>query len=74
MMKNPSKRVVITGMGLATAFGDDLNHVWDRLINGKSAIRRIQGFDSSMLGCQIAGEIQLGDKEEEIDLNKYLDP
>lgn len=73
-MKNPSKRVVITGMGLATAFGDDLNHVWDRLINGKSAIRRIQGFDSSMLGCQIAGEIQLGDKEEEIDLNKYLDP
>ena len=74
MIKNLKKRVVVTGMGLATAFGDDLNYVWDKLINGHSAIRRIQGFDPSMLGCQIAGEIQLGEKEGEIDLNKYLNP
>ena len=74
MIKNLTKRVVITGMGLATAFGDDLDYVWNKLINGESAIRRIEGFDASMLGAQIAGEIRLGENDGEIDLNKYLDP
>ena len=74
MIKNLTKRVVVTGMGLATAFGDDLDYVWNKLINGESAIRRIEGFDASMLGAQIAGEIRLGENDGEIDLNKYLDP
>jgi 3-oxoacyl-[acyl-carrier-protein] synthase II len=73
MIKNSTKRVVVTGMGLATAFGDDLNYVWNKLINGSSAIRRIESFDSSMLGCQIAAEIQFGEEEGQIDINKYLD-
>ena len=59
MIKNLTRRVVVTGMGVVTAFGDDLNYVWNQLINGNSAIRKIQGFDASMLGSQIAGEIQL---------------
>lgn len=74
MIKNLTKRVVVTGMGLATAFGDDLNYIWDKLINGNSAIRRISHFDSSELGCQIAGEIRTGDKDGEINLDKYLEP
>ena len=53
------RRVVITGMGAATAFGDDLDYIWKQLISGKSAIRKIQNFDASELGCQIAGEIKI---------------
>ncbi len=60
-------------MGLATPFGDDLEYVWKMLINGNSAIRRIQSFDPSLLGCQIAGEIVVGKGIGEIDLDKYID-
>jgi len=73
MIKNLAKRVVVTGMGLATAFGDDLDYTWYKLIKGNSAIRKIQGFDSSMLGCQISGELRLAEGQGQIKLNKYLE-
>lgn len=59
-MRNNSvdhNRVVITGIGVITPLGSDLDSVWDKLLAGKSGIRRITLFDASKLGCQIAGEI-----------------
>lgn len=67
------RRVVITGIGLATAFGDDLEYVWSQLVSGKSAIKTISGFDASELGCKIAAEIEIGEGEGQINLSKYLD-
>jgi 3-oxoacyl-[acyl-carrier-protein] synthase II len=52
------RRVVITGMGVVTPVGSDLETFWRNLRNGVSGIGRIQGFDTSAFDCQIAGEVR----------------
>jgi 3-oxoacyl-[acyl-carrier-protein] synthase II len=53
-----NRRVVITGMGVVTPVGKDLNTFWRNLRDGVSGIGRIQAFDTSAYDCQIAGEIR----------------
>jgi beta-ketoacyl-acyl-carrier-protein synthase II len=55
--KSSKPRIVITGLGSITPLGSTLAQYWDGIIHGQSGIRRITQFDSSMLPCQIAGEI-----------------
>jgi 3-oxoacyl-[acyl-carrier-protein] synthase II len=55
---NNNRRVVITGMGVVTPLGDDLETFWSNLKNGVSGIRRIQTFDTASFDCQIAGEVR----------------
>jgi 3-oxoacyl-[acyl-carrier-protein] synthase II len=55
---NTDRRVVITGMGVVTPVGSDLETFWRNLRNGVSGIGRIQGFDTSAFDCQIAGEVR----------------
>lgn len=50
-------RVVITGLGVITPLGNDLDSVWTALLDGKSGVRRITRFDASDLPCKIAGEL-----------------
>jgi 3-oxoacyl-[acyl-carrier-protein] synthase II len=52
------RRVVITGMGLVTALGNDLPATWQGLMAGRSGIRTIQAFDPSRLDSRIAGEVR----------------
>lgn len=52
------RRVVVTGLGAITPIGNNVSEYWAGLISGKSGIRRITSFDSSLLDSQIAGEIQ----------------
>jgi 3-oxoacyl-[acyl-carrier-protein] synthase II len=52
------RRVVITGMGVVTPVGNDLETFWRNLRNGVSGIGRIQAFDTSAFDCQIAGEVR----------------
>ena len=51
------RRVVVTGMGVVTPLGCDLNKFWERLVKGQSGIRRITRFDASQYTSQIAGEV-----------------
>ena len=53
-----NRRVVITGMGVVTPIGKDLDTFWRNLRDGVSGIGRIQAFDTSAYDCQIAGEIR----------------
>ena len=53
-----NRRVVITGMGVVTPIGNDLETFWDNLRKGVSGIGRIQAFDTSGYDCQIAGEVR----------------
>ena len=55
---NTDRRVVITGLGVVTPIGNDLDTFWRNLRNGVSGIGRIQAFDTSAYDCQIAGEIR----------------
>ncbi|OIP63590.1 MAG: beta-ketoacyl-[acyl-carrier-protein] synthase II [Nitrospirae bacterium CG_4_9_14_3_um_filter_53_35] len=61
------RRVVITGMGVVTPVGNDLETTWDGLINGRSGITRITRFDASEYPSQIAGEVKGFDPDLYID-------
>jgi 3-oxoacyl-[acyl-carrier-protein] synthase II len=47
----------ITGIGWVTPLGDELDSVWDALLQGRSGISRIAHFDPSPYPCQIAGQV-----------------
>ena len=55
---NYDRRVVITGMGVVTPVGQDLETFWSHLKNGVSGIHKIASFDTSRFDCQIAGEVR----------------
>lgn len=71
-----NRRVVVTGVGLATPLGADKNIVWKKLLDGESGIKKIEIFDPEETDCKIAGEIRFGPNslKGEIDLDKYLSP
>jgi len=56
-MSAPSRRVVITGIGIISPIGRDAASYWRSLQEGRSGIRPIQSFDVSGLPVRIAGEI-----------------
>ena len=58
------RRVVVTGMGIASPLGVGVPHVWKRLIAGDSGISAIQSFDVTDLGAKIAGQVPAGTRAE----------
>ena len=52
------RRVVVTGMGLLTAVGNDLASSWEALLEGRSGVRRITRFDPEGFATQIAAEVK----------------
>ncbi len=57
------KRVVITGMGVVSPIGNDIDTFWDHLLKGKSGISFIDMLDVSDLKTKIAGSIRDFDAE-----------
>src|SRR5437868_4982043 len=55
---NSERRVVITGLGVITPIGNDLETFWKNLVEGKSGIGRIQAFDAANYDCKIGGEVR----------------
>ena len=52
------RRVVITGIGVLSPIGIDLDTFWNSLVEGKSGIDRIASLDPSDFYCQIGGEVK----------------
>ncbi|MFD8573402.1 ketosynthase chain-length factor [Streptomyces sp. NPDC059639] len=50
-------RVVVTGLGVATPAGLDLERFWKSLLTGESGIRELTRFDSSGYPSRLAGQI-----------------
>ncbi|GMI85989.1 3-ketoacyl-acyl carrier protein synthase I, KETOACYL-ACP SYNTHASE 1 [Hibiscus trionum] len=65
--KDPKKRVVITGMGLVSVFGNDVDAYYDKLLAGESGIGFIDRFDASKLPTRFAGQIRGFSSEGYID-------
>jgi 3-oxoacyl-[acyl-carrier-protein] synthase II len=67
------RRVVVTGMGIASPLGIGVEHVWRKLINGESGIRAIQSFDTAELNAKIAGQVPAGTRAEGgLDLAEWI--
>jgi 3-oxoacyl-[acyl-carrier-protein] synthase II len=52
------RRVVITGIGIVTPLGNDLNSFWQNLLAGKSGIGPVTRFDTKDFDCKIGGEVK----------------
>ncbi|MCY9658087.1 beta-ketoacyl-ACP synthase II [Paenibacillus chondroitinus] len=61
------KRVVITGMGVVTALGQELDTFWGNLTAGKSGVSLIENFDVSEYPTRIAAEVKDFNIEDYVD-------
>lgn len=52
------RRVVVTGLGVVSSLGNDMNAFWKNLISGACGIDKITHFDASGYDCQIAAEVK----------------
>lgn len=55
---DPKKRIVITGMGLVSVFGSDIDTFYNKLLDGVSGITPIDRFDASDYSVRFAGQIR----------------
>ena len=67
------RRVVVTGLGLVTPLGGDVETTWANLIAGKSGAGPITRFDTEGHKCTIACEVKGPDHEYGFDPGKRVD-
>ena len=68
-MRKPdyNRRVVVTGLGVISPVGNDVDTAWGNLIRGRSGIGEITRFDSSKYDHHWAGEVR------DFDPTKWMD-
>lgn len=52
------RRVVVTGMGMVTPLGHDVQTTWQAILAGKSGVDVIDHFDASDLSCRICSRVK----------------
>ncbi len=62
------RRVVVTGMGMLTPLGADMETSWQGLTAGESGIRPITSFDATDFSVRFGGAVP------EFDIAEYLNP
>jgi 3-oxoacyl-[acyl-carrier-protein] synthase II len=67
------RRVVVTGMGLVTPLGGDVETTWANILAAKSGAGTITRFDASDYKCRIACEVKPADHEYGFDPGKRVD-
>ncbi len=68
------RRVVVTGLGLVTPLGGDVETTWKNLLAGESGAGQITRFDASDQKCTIACEVKAPDHKWGFDPDKRVDP
>ena len=68
------RRVVITGMGMVTPLGNGVAHNWKSILDGKSGIGPIEGFDVSDISCRIAGQVPTGNEDGALNMDDHIAP
>ena len=59
MGRNSSeRRVVVTGLGVVSPLGNDLDTFWNQLVAGACGVDKITSFDASQFDTQIAAEVK----------------
>jgi len=67
------RRVVVTGLGLVTPLGGDVETSWANILAAKSGAGPITKFDASDQKCRIACEVKPADHEYGFDPDKRVD-
>lgn len=67
------RRVVVTGLGLVTPLGGDVETTWANILASKSGAGRITRFDPSDQKCTIACEVKPAGHPYGFDANKRVD-
>lgn len=68
------RRVVVTGIGALTPFGQGVDRLWQGLIHSRSAIKKITKFDITEYTSQIGGEVTHGTADNEFNPDTVLSP
>jgi 3-oxoacyl-[acyl-carrier-protein] synthase II len=67
------RRVVVTGLGLVTPLGGDVETSWKNILAAKSGAGRITRFDPEDYACKIACEVKPAGHEYGFDPGKRVD-
>ncbi len=62
------RRVVLTGLGLVTPVGNNIQDFWEAVISGKTGVDRLTAFDCTHFYSQISAEVK------DFDAVKYMTP
>lgn len=52
------RRVVVTGLGMVSPLGLNVDDTWKAILAGKSGVSRIEHFDASDINCQICSTVK----------------
>lgn len=63
-----SRRVVVTGMGIVSPVGNQIEDAWKNILNGVSGVRPVETFDVSTYPVRFAGEVK------DFDATQYMSP
>ena len=55
------RRVVVTGLGMVSPLGGNVEDTWSAILDCKSGVGPITRFDASDMACRIAAEVKKGD-------------
>ncbi|WP_417684086.1 beta-ketoacyl-ACP synthase II [Roseibium sp.] len=58
------RRVVVTGLGMVSPLGGNVDASWKNILDGKSGASKVTNFEVSDLACQIAAQIPRDASEE----------
>jgi 3-oxoacyl-[acyl-carrier-protein] synthase II len=61
------RRIVVTGMGIVSCFGNDVDHFYDQLLAGQSGVGPIESFPCADFPTRFAGSIR------NFDVGNYID-
>ena len=58
-MRRPdfSRRVAVTGVGMISPVGNDLETAWTNLVEGNTGLKRITRWDPEVTSCHVSGEV-----------------
>ena len=62
------RRVVVTGMGIVSPVGNDIDSAWRNICEGRSGIGPVEEIDPSDFPTRIAGEVK------DFDIADYMSP
>src|SRR3954453_23839837 len=62
-----NRRVVVTGLGVVSPVGNDVETAWGNLVRGKSGLQEITKFDVSRYEAKAAGEVRDFDPSQWMD-------